>query len=187
VENEARGLLDFLIAKPLCRADIRAHLSSSPTIPTQVAQTALVLVDHYREEVDPERYDQASWAIVRLPYLNAFQYRFALKQAETACRRAPQEGKYLTTLGAAQYRAGAYENALKTLMQTAALNQGHPVDLSFLAMTQHELGQKELAQVTLTRLREAMHNPEWAKHEEAARLLRGAEVLIESKATDPKK
>jgi hypothetical protein len=62
-----------------------------------------------------ERYRRANWAIVKQPYLNAFQYRFALMQAETSCRLAPEQVKYQATLGMAQYRAGQLEQAQATL------------------------------------------------------------------------
>src|SRR5207248_5714893 len=52
--------------------------------------------NRYRQEDNPDRYQQAAWAIVRQRYGNAFQYRFAVCQAETARRLAPDQGKYLT-------------------------------------------------------------------------------------------
>lgn len=88
-EREALGLLKYLFSKSLAKADVLDHLRTSPTITPRVRQRALSLVDRYREETDPEKYNRASWAIVRLPYLNAFQYRSALSQAETAHRLAP--------------------------------------------------------------------------------------------------
>src|SRR5262245_23470789 len=126
VEHEALALLGFLFAKPLGRGDVLEFLNTSATIPPQVQQRALALVERYRAESDPERYHQASWALVRQPYLNAFQYRFALWQAETARRLAPDQGRYVTALGAAQYRAGAYEQALQTLTEADPLHHGKP-------------------------------------------------------------
>jgi hypothetical protein len=104
VEREALGLLDFLFDKPLCQADVIAYLQNAPTIRPQARQLALSLVDRYHEETDPEKYHQASRAVAGQEYLNVFQYRFALKQAETACRLAPDQAQYRTTLGLAQSR-----------------------------------------------------------------------------------
>jgi WD40 repeat protein len=115
LEREALGLLDFLFAKPLRKADVLEYLQSSTTIRPQARQLALSLLDRYREETDPEKYHQASWAIVRQPYLNAFQYRFALKQAAAACQMAPEQVKYQATLSMAQYRVGQKEQAQATL------------------------------------------------------------------------
>jgi tetratricopeptide (TPR) repeat protein len=184
VEREALGLLDFLFTRPLCKADVLDHLRRSPTIRPAARQQLLTLVERYREADNPERYHQASWAVVRQPYLNAFVYGFALRQADTACRLAPHQGKYQTTLGAAQYRAGQYEKALTTLARAEQLNQGSPADLAFLAMAQHRLGQKEQAQATLVRLRETLTKPPGAQRAEAEALRREAEALLKPAAAE---
>jgi WD40 repeat protein len=187
VEREALGLLSFLFAKPFRKGDVIEYLQDTPAVRPAARQRALSLVEGYHEEENPERYHQASWAVARQRYLNPVQSRFALKQAEAACQLAPEQSRYRTTLGAAQYRAGAYEKALQTLTETVALNQGHPVDLAFLAMAQHHLGQKDQAQATLSRLREVTQKPEWAKDEDASRFLREAEARLRSKAGGPEK
>jgi tetratricopeptide (TPR) repeat protein len=178
VEREARGLLAFLFAKPLDKAAVRDHLGSLATITPPARQAALSFVDRYREETEPEKYRQASWAVIRQRYLNALQYDFALRQAETACRLAPEQGKYVTTLGAAQYRAGRYKEALATLTKADQLDQGSPAVLAFLAMTQHRLNQAEKAKTTLGRLREVMQNAAATPNRESADLLSEAEALM---------
>src|SRR5262249_28067080 len=115
LEREALGLLDFLFARPLRQADVLDYLHQTPLLRPQARQLALSLVDHYREETDPAKYHQASWALVRQPYLNEFQYGFALQQARTACQLAPDQAKYRTALGMAQYRLGRYPQALAAL------------------------------------------------------------------------
>src|SRR5205823_2918895 len=65
VVSETLDLLACLVAKPLCLADVREYLRSSPTIRPEVRQQALTLVEGYREETDPERYSQAAWGIVQ--------------------------------------------------------------------------------------------------------------------------
>ncbi len=210
-EREALGRLDFLFSKPLRKADVLDYLGNATGITPQARQMALALVDRYREETDPERYHQASWAVARQPYLNNFQYRFALQQAQTACQLAPGHGLYMTTLGAAQYRARDYKAALETLTkaeqlhramaaglalpptpylallttlwQADQLRQAIAVNLAFLAMTQHHLGQKEQVQGTLARLREAVLQAQWNKDEESHHLVREAEGLIEEDGT----
>src|SRR5262249_21774274 len=142
-EREALGLLGFLIGRPLCKADVLEHLRTSPTITPQARKMALTLIERYREETNPERYHQSSWAVLRQPYLNSFQYRFALRQAETASRLAPDQNKYLTTLGAAQYRAGQYPQARTTLEQADVQQRTALASLALLA------GQFPQALVTL--------------------------------------
>jgi hypothetical protein len=125
IEREAVGLLDSLFAKPLRKADVIDYLQNSPTIRPQARQLALSLVDRYHEETNPETYHQASWALVRQPYLNAFQYRFALLQAEHACRLAPDRQGYRMGLGAALYRTGRYREAIETLGNADRLPPGY--------------------------------------------------------------
>jgi WD40 repeat protein len=47
IEREALGLLDFLFAKPLPKADVIAYLRNAPTIRPQARQLALSLADRY--------------------------------------------------------------------------------------------------------------------------------------------
>jgi hypothetical protein len=55
---------------------------------------------------------------------------------------------------------GEYAKAVATLTQAekpqATKEGSHPADLAFLAMAQHQLGDKEKAKETLSRLREVM-------------------------------
>jgi hypothetical protein len=111
-----------------------------------------------------------------------FQYRFALRQAETACRLARDPGPDRTILGAAQYRAGKYADALATLEETDRLRLGTPVGLAFLAMAQFRLQQNEQAQAALGRLRHTVQEPHRAKHGDVDGLLREAEALIQGTA-----
>src|SRR5262249_32791627 len=138
---------------------------TSPTVHPQARQLALSFLDRYHEETDPERYHRAGLELVRQPYLNAFQYRFALRQAEAACRLAPAQSKYLTTRGCAQYRLGQYQEALDTLTHAGRANEHDPANVAFLAMAQRQLGQQEQAQTTLARFQQVVIRPEWAKQE----------------------
>jgi tetratricopeptide (TPR) repeat protein len=118
--------------------------------------------------------------------LNACQYGFALRQAVAACQLAPQQAKYRTTLGLAQYRLGRFPEALATLTEAERRNAGNPADFAFLALTQHQLGHKEQAQATLARLREALRQPEWTQDEELRAFLGEAERLVGDKPAELK-
>jgi tetratricopeptide (TPR) repeat protein len=181
-EREAVGLLTCLFAKPLCQADVLDYVRTSGTISPQAQQKARELVDRYQEEPDPERYYQASWALLRQPHLNRVQYHFALRQAQTACQRAPEKGPYETALGVAQYRAGQYAEALTTLKKC---DHGTPEVLAFLAMAQHRAGRNRDAATTLERLRQTMKKPEWTRNA-AQGFLREAETLLRGTAPEPK-
>src|SRR5262249_6808005 len=88
-EREALGRLTFLFAKPLPRAAVIADLKDGAVLRPRAREIALGLVDRYGEETEPEPYHRASWALVRRPYLNPFQYRYALLQSEHAHHLAP--------------------------------------------------------------------------------------------------
>jgi hypothetical protein len=204
LEREALGLLAWLFAKPLRQEDVKEFLNSSPTITPPVRQLALSLVDRYHEETQPEAYYQASWAVAPQRFLNAFQYRFALWQAQAASHRAPDAGAYQTALGVAQYRAGQYPAALATLTradhlhraaaaslatpplspalitirQARLLSEMVPANLAFQAMAQYRLGQTEAARTTLARVQEIVRSPAGEPNREPADFLREAEDLL---------
>jgi WD40 repeat protein/tRNA A-37 threonylcarbamoyl transferase component Bud32 len=186
LEREAIGLLDHLFSKPLCKADVESYLRNTPTIRPEPRKLALSLIDRYREVDDPKRYHDAAWPIIRHPYSNPFQYRFALQQAETARWLAPDEAKYRTALGAAQYRTGKCKEARDTLKNAEQGNKDMPANLAFLAMAQHRIDKNQEAKATLARLREVMKQERRANDAEAKGFLREAEELIEGKPADKK-
>jgi tetratricopeptide (TPR) repeat protein len=178
IEREAVGLLDSLFARPLCKADVIDYLKNAPTIRPRARQLALSLLDGYHEETNPETYHQESWALVRQPYLNTFQYRFALLQAEQACRLAPDRARYRLGLGAALYRAGRYREAIKNLEGADRLDHGCSEALAFLAMAHHRLGEQEQARAVLARLIEIIDQPRGPKDVETLDLVHEAQALI---------
>lgn len=129
--------------------------------------------------------------------MDAAKYRLALRQAEAAfklsSRQAPSFRRvYLNTLGVAQYRLGQYAAALDSLKHadtlfSAQLKEGFYLNLAFLAMTNHQLGEKTEAQAILSRLRKTMKSRQLANNKVAQAQLREAEALLEGKAADPKK
>jgi hypothetical protein len=124
--------------------------------------------------------------------LAASSYQRALHQAREACRLAPSNGSYITTLGVALYRAQEYKEAVKTLSRSDKQEQGTPessipAELAFLIMAHHCLGQEEHAQARLAQLREILKNPKWTTNAEAQDFLREAEALPEGPAAKPKR
>jgi hypothetical protein len=179
IEREALGLLACLFAKPLCRSDVIDNLRL-PLVTPPAREMALGLIERYKEETNPERYHQASWAILRQPYLNAFQYGFALRQAETACRLAPEDREYRIALGVAQYRAGQLQGALDTLKRANQHDSGRPTILAFLAMAQHRLALYDQGRATLEHLRQTMQKAEWLMNAEACAFVREAEAVLKA-------
>jgi tetratricopeptide (TPR) repeat protein len=176
-EREAVGLLDNLFAKPLLKAEVLARVRGSQSIADEVRQQALALAESYRD--DPDRFNQASWQIICQPTAPQDKYVVALGHAQTACRLDPENGNYLNTMGAGQYRLGNYQDALATLTQADQLRKGtSPFDASFLAMILARLGRKDEAQAALDRLRSLLEKDEWAKNAEAQALLREVEETV---------
>jgi tetratricopeptide (TPR) repeat protein len=132
----------------------------------------------------PEQLNEAAWRVVRDRRASPDQYARALEQAEDAVRGSPGNGYILNTLGVAHYRTGRYADALATLTKSEKMNAtkegSHPADLAFLAMAQHQLGQKAEAQGTLERLHEVMKNLRWFKDAEARGFLGEAEETLKT-------
>jgi WD40 repeat protein/serine/threonine protein kinase len=174
-EREALAVLDDLFARPLRRDDVREYLRGAAVLSPPARERALALAEHYPEATDPERFYQASWAVLCRPRLNALLYRFARRQAEAACRLRPGELRYEIALAAAAYRTAQYREALAALPRIDPLP---PAGLAFRAMVQQRLGQPELARATLARLRKVAA-PGTGDTDEQAEALRGeAEALL---------
>jgi WD40 repeat protein/tRNA A-37 threonylcarbamoyl transferase component Bud32 len=183
-EVEAVGLLESLFTTPLPRSDVHAAVQRDTTISDAVRTKALELADRYKEETDSKKYHAAAWPVIRLPNAGVAVSHVALAQMVAACARAPNNAEYRLALGLAQYRVGKfqkerYSEALATL---GNCNQDHPTTLAVLAMTQHRLGEKDLARMALARLRETMKVPLSPDIEEARQFLAEAEALVDPRA-----
>jgi WD40 repeat protein len=188
VEREALGLLGFLFRRPLDKEGVIGSIRSSKTISEPIREEALKRVDLFRGAQGFLPYFQASRALGCQRYLNAIQYRFALAQAEAACRAEPDGTFCLQMLGLAQYRLKQYKHALATLARADRLKrEDSPYLAATLVMTQHRLGHKDLAVEALARLRKVMKAARWAKDEQAQDLLREAEGRLKAKGLSPGK
>ena len=167
--------------KLLFREDVLKALRTNATFSESVRSRALALAERY--SLNPNRVNEASWAIVRLPGKAPAAYLRALYIAEAACRLDPENGLYLNTLGVAQCRAGRYQEAVATLTRSDSINSRKmglgqlPADLAFLAMAQFRLGELEKAQVVMGRLNEATKSSAWANDSESQGFLREAEMI----------
>jgi tetratricopeptide (TPR) repeat protein len=180
VEQEVRGLVESLFARPLLRADVLEAIRRHKGSREDVRRQALELAERYQDE--PSRFSQAGRDVVRHRDAPPALLRKALAWAQTACRLAPDSGACLTTLGIAQYRLGQHAEALATLTRAERLNQPNagdlPADLAFLAMAHHRLGHQAEAHSALDRLRALMKSPPRSATEEALVFLVEAEALF---------
>jgi eukaryotic-like serine/threonine-protein kinase len=165
-----------LFARLLLRDDVLAALKTQPAVDPEVQAACLELARAWNESA--LECNNVAWSLVRLPGQSDALYHRGLRLARTACRLQPDNGLYLNTLGAAQYRCGLVAGALATLTRSSDLNkQKEPSDLAFRALAQNRLGQSEEARSTLGRLRAVMKDPERAKDQEAQAFLREAETI----------
>lgn len=85
----------------------------------------------------------------------------------------------MNTLGIAQYRVGAYADALATLMRCEELRTSPDAgDLAFMAMANFKLGHVDQASAQLDQLRTLMKAPNRSGNTELQGFLREAEALI---------
>jgi hypothetical protein len=175
VEEEAAALVAQLIRDISVRADIVERIKGDLPLRRSVREAALDIADRYQE--DPSLLDNEAWYQVISRAQTANEYSLALRKAQAACAIKPESGNYLTTLGVAQYRTRRFAEAVDTLsraekLHVPALKPGSfpslinaddgaaphraRVDLAFLAMAHHQLGQGKEAQAYLDRLRESI-------------------------------
>jgi dipeptidyl aminopeptidase/acylaminoacyl peptidase len=181
ITSEASRLVLGLFSKALVKRQAANTIVKDPTLGAAVRERALELVQQMRENADA--LNEASWNVVRQPDLPPDRYDAALEQAETACREQPENGNYWNTLGVAQYRAGRYAEAAKTLIRSGELNTKqlgghHPADIAFLSMSQARLRQNDESLKSLATLRQLLEQERWKNNADAQGFLREAEAVI---------
>ena len=128
--------------------------AQTPTLTAQNPEaraTALALAETWPESASSLM--NAAWTLVEHPDRPEADYQRGIRLSQAAIRMEPDNGVYLDTLGAAQYRARQYERALITLTRSNRLiENGDPANLAFLAMTQQRLKLAETARAALERL-----------------------------------
>ena len=176
-----------LFCKPMFKPEVIEHLQQDRSLPEAVKREALHLAE--RSVESPLALDKASFAVAKTPGSDAGAYRLALKQAETACRLSPFNSTYQITLGMAQYRLGNLAAAIDVLSRADQANSlvhadSCPANLAFLAMAQFQLGRHDEASTSLSRLRQAMKQPQWAGNPDARAFLREAETLLHAESAN---
>lgn len=114
--------------------------------------------------------------VLILPDRDIDEYRVALEKVEKAKESTPDEPIAQALLGVAQYRVGAYEDALETLRRCGKTSMGYidRATAAFTAMALHQLGQQEEAKASLEKLRDLCKDkPAQPFLSEAERLIAG--------------
>jgi hypothetical protein len=167
--------------RPLPRDVAIAQIRSNRSISETVRRQALSLAEHYPEE--PLQLNNAAWDILVPNDSTPEDYQLALRQAEAACRLVREDGNFLNTLGIAQYRAGKFQDALRTLEEADRLTStrngaSSPLNTAFIAMAHFQLAHQQKALEALQLLRQQTKKPQWAKSDEARLFSQEAEKLI---------
>jgi len=115
------------------------------------------LLDRFGTTTDPETAGLVAWYSAMAPGVNV-HLAVPVRLAELALGSAPEAKKHdaLNTLGAALYRAGRFEEAIRRLQEGAKRGGGtyFLVDWPFLALAHHRLGHFEEAHRWLDRFRD---------------------------------
>ena len=157
IAERARAVVDQLHHKHVFYYEIIDKLNSDTTLEGSVRRVALQIADARRWE-DTDKLRTESREITRSPDADAAAYQTAMEKAELANHLEPNDPSTLGALGLAQYRVGAYENALETLrnaekMRTDSDREDDPTNVAFMVMAHHRLGRAEDAKITMDRLR----------------------------------
>jgi WD40 repeat protein len=180
VHAEADQLVAGLFARLWLREDVEESLRADRTLSEPVRAQALAMARWYSGEF--LQLANATWDVVRRPDAGADAYRGALRWVEGSRRINTDPAWHIGTLGVAQYRTGHYREAVATLTQADRLQSSkaggsNTLELAFLALSHHRLGESEQARTALGRLREAMKQPRWASDPSARAILHEAEAI----------
>jgi tetratricopeptide (TPR) repeat protein len=182
IGKAARTTVDELHEKHGFYHDVIDQLQNNTGVDSIIRKLALQIANSRKLE-DTYNLEYETWAAVRLPDNDVVAYQAALEKVEKADNWEPNDTAILNTLGAAQYRLGSYEDALKTLTKSAKIlsdagEEPNPVNVAFTAMTLHQIGQAEEAKATLGQLRELCKDWPFDEDMVIQNLLAEAEKLI---------
>jgi tetratricopeptide (TPR) repeat protein len=115
------------------------------------------LLRRFGKTTDPPQAESVAWYCVLAPDAVA-DHEALVRLAEAALAGHPKRGKersdVLKTLGAALFRAGRFEEAIRRLDESIETrgDGGDPRGFAFLALAHHRLGHRDQAERWLTRL-----------------------------------
>jgi serine/threonine protein kinase/WD40 repeat protein len=135
--------------------DVVNDIESIADIPLQLRRAAVAIVQAYGD--DPVTLNRESQRISGTPNQSPGQYRQALHLAELAIKQNARDVEALLSLGMAQYRNGAYAEALATLgrvhVPPVADVELSPKRWAFTSMAESRLGHLDEATVAMVQLK----------------------------------
>jgi len=170
-------MLPALFKRFTFASDVIRHLQADTKLDPNLRKAALRFVQTHGDS--PPRLNMDSRKIVSSPTRNCRTYRRALQMAEVANRLTPRNPSIMNTLGIAQYRIGAYADALATFIHCQELSTSpDPTDLVFITMAHFKLGAADRARLELEQLHALIKDPRTSPKPEFLAYLREAELLI---------
>jgi hypothetical protein len=164
--------------------EMRAAVRTDSTLDPELKEAALRAITSAGDS--PFDLNQAAWDVVKTPNALPEAQARALRCAAAAAKLIPWEPAFLRTLGVAQYRTGAYRDAMTTMERRAAMRNGPTAsDFAVFAMAHQRLGEAQAARDALERLRAEMKKPDNASDDDLMAFLREAEVLIAGGGATP--
>ncbi len=186
IEAKAHRLVQSRLAEWPRKDELIAQLRADPGLEEPNRAAALRIATELAERPQANRLALASWEIVRSADRNLSEYERALRWAEEGSRLgSTSDGRMLTSLGAAFYRVGRFQDAQRAVNQAEPLKAANPSDYHKIspvlrAMISFRLGQHDDARSRLGQLRREF-GEEPSGFSEARALLREAEALIDPK------
>jgi WD40 repeat protein/serine/threonine protein kinase/tetratricopeptide (TPR) repeat protein len=188
--GRAVGALDAAVAQWPDSLDLRywqciAHVAAGDRIGWE--QAIASLLDRFQGPMTMDDNNLVAAICVLGPYAVAdpeSPVRLADSALQGLDQTDPDYPDVSNTLGAALYRAGRFDEAIRRLeeaLKARGGGQGHPTDWACLAMAHHRLGHRAEARRWLDRLRDdqAIANPARSWDEVEIRLLRSeAEAVV---------
>lgn len=158
LSGSLKTLLDHvneLFAEELVSSRVEARLEADTSL-TKAERARAIELARSRGDPCPSILFRWSRRMVRSPGDSEEAYDRALRMAELARAEWTEWPILVNTIGVAQYRLGRPRDALDTLRQSDALNRNYEapyprgLDLAFIAICQHELGEADAARATLS-------------------------------------
>jgi len=186
IGEAARKIVDELHERHGWYREVIDQVQQDTTLDPAVRRLALQIAkSRKREDIEKleNELEREAWKVIVAPDKDVKAYQEALEKAGKANALEPNEPAILTTLGAAQYRAGSYEDALKALAKVERIlydagEEPDPWNLAFKVMTLHKIGRAEEAKSVLGQLRELCKDRPFAEDMEVQGLLAEAEKLV---------
>jgi WD40 repeat protein/tRNA A-37 threonylcarbamoyl transferase component Bud32 len=167
--EDARKVVDELYEKNGLYHDVIATLQGDNDLDELVRTIALQIATNHLWR-DAQKLWREALVVVRLPGKDIEAYRTALAKAQQANNWDPNNTDILRILGVAQYRAGLYEETLRTFAELKVREGGEvqgPIPPAFTAMALHHLGRVDQAKSTLEELRVLLKDERFANSEAA--------------------